>query len=61
MKQVDGQQGEMLSARKYLRQRLSEEQKELEQMQLERLRRQGPDRAWRYRRQISFAKTPCTH
>lgn len=35
--------------RKSARARLTEEQRELEQMQLERLRRQGPERIWRSR------------
>lgn len=34
---------------KSVRTRLTEEQRELEQMQLERLRRQGPARLWRSR------------
>lgn len=36
-------------SRKSVRVRLTEEQRELEQMQLERLRRLGPDRLWRSR------------
>lgn len=35
--------------RKSVRARLTEEQRELEQMQLERLRRQAPERVWRSR------------
>lgn len=37
------------TTRKSARTRLTDEQRELEEMQLERLRRQGSDRLWRSR------------